>query len=121
MLGLFQKEGTSLDSIHLIGVSLGAHVAGFIGAMLGGRVGRITGENYEMKTYKTSKYCVLNVFCYICWMTLGLDPAGPMFAGVPPEERLDPTDAQFVDVLHTDMNCKYYRCENMLLCYHTMK
>jgi len=30
-----------------------------------------------------------------------------MFAGVPPEDRLDPTDAQFVDVLHTDMNCKY--------------
>lgn len=30
-----------------------------------------------------------------------------MFASVPPEDRLDPTDAQFVDVLHTDMNCKY--------------
>lgn len=32
-----------------------------------------------------------------------------MFAGVPPEARLDPTDAQFVDVLHTDMNCKCNR------------
>jgi hypothetical protein len=33
---------------------------------------------------------------------LGLDPAGPLFNGRPPEERLDPSDALFVDVIHSD-------------------
>lgn len=39
-------------------------------------------------------------------MFTGLDPAGLMFDNSPPEDRLDPTDAQFVDVLHSDMDCK---------------
>jgi hypothetical protein len=33
---------------------------------------------------------------------LGLDPAGPFFRLVPFYARLDPSDAQFVDVIHTD-------------------
>ncbi|KFP24283.1 Lipase member H, partial [Colius striatus] len=66
--------GASLASLHMIGVSLGAHISGFVGQMFQGTLGRIT----------------------------GLDPAGPLYRGKPPGERLDPTDAQFVDVIHSD-------------------
>lgn len=32
----------------------------------------------------------------------GLDPAGPLYREKLPSERLDPTDAQFVDIIHSD-------------------
>ena len=50
-------------------------------------------------------------FCYITGprysyilvpCLLGLDPADPYFQYTDPEVRLDPTDATFVDILHTD-------------------
>ncbi|NXY49872.1 LIPH Lipase, partial [Ceuthmochares aereus] len=74
-------DGASLDSLHMIGVSLGAHISGFVGQMFDGALGRIT----------------------------GLDPAGPLYRGKPPSERLDPTDAQFVDVIHSDTDGLGYR------------
>ncbi|KAI4482304.1 hypothetical protein M0804_008855 [Polistes exclamans] len=61
------------ERVHLIGFSLGAHVAGFAGAELG-NVSRIT----------------------------GLDPAGPLFESQDPRARLDETDANFVDVIHSN-------------------
>ncbi|XP_033112929.1 pancreatic lipase-related protein 2-like [Anneissia japonica] len=64
----------SLDTIHLIGFSLGAHVAGYAGDRLDGGIGRIT----------------------------GLDPAGYGFEDENIYRRLDPTDAVYVDVIHTD-------------------
>ncbi|KAK7926091.1 hypothetical protein WMY93_008401 [Mugilogobius chulae] len=81
IIQVMQKSNVSLDSIHIIGISLGAHIAGFIGANFNGSIGRIT----------------------------ALDPAGPLFTGTSPEHRLDPTDAQFVDVLHTDIDALGFR------------
>ncbi|NWX24339.1 LIPR3 protein, partial [Aegotheles bennettii] len=63
----------SPSEIHLIGHSLGAHTAGEAGRRTQG-IRRVT----------------------------GLDPAGPYFEGTSPEVRLDPTDADFVDVIHSN-------------------
>nr|XP_025039369.1 pancreatic lipase-related protein 2 [Pelodiscus sinensis] len=63
----------SPSQIHIIGHSLGAHAAGEAGRRIRG-IKRIT----------------------------GLDPAGPLFEGTPPKVRLDPSDARFVDVIHSN-------------------
>ncbi|XP_070562958.1 pancreatic lipase-related protein 2-like [Ptychodera flava] len=62
-----------LADVHLIGFSLGAHIAGYAGERLN-KVGRIT----------------------------GLDPAEPYFKDTHPIVRLDTRDATFVDIIHTD-------------------
>ncbi|XP_018015225.1 uncharacterized protein LOC108672111 [Hyalella azteca] len=69
---LMKATNTSLDKFHLIGFSLGAHVSGHAGKKL--KFKRIS----------------------------GLDPAGPLFENFPPSVRLDSSDAEFVDVIHTN-------------------
>merc|ERR1711962_610782 len=70
---LVEECGSSYDSFHVIGASLGAHAAGFVGHYSQGKIGRIT----------------------------GLDPSGPLFHSVPPRDRLDKSAAKFVDIIHT--------------------
>ncbi|KAK4876324.1 hypothetical protein RN001_012746 [Aquatica leii] len=70
---LIKNHDVHPSDVHIIGHSLGAHTAGYAGSMVPG-LGRIT----------------------------GLDPAEPYFQGMSSHVRLDPTDAKFVDVIHTD-------------------
>lgn len=71
-------KNAKVEDFHIIGHSLGAHIAGYAGEKLisldNGKLGRIT----------------------------ALDPAQPLFQDMPEFVRLDPGDAEFVDVIHTD-------------------
>lgn len=62
------------DKFWIIGHSLGGHIAGYAGERID-KLGRIT----------------------------GLDPAKPYFENMPLAVRLDPSDAVFVDVIHTNV------------------
>lgn len=70
-----------LSKLNIIGMSLGAHIAGIAGSRLNGEVGLI----------------------------IGLDPAGPLFTKLserPEAVRLNSESARYVQVLHTDIT--YY-------------
>ncbi|XP_015586846.2 lipase member H-A isoform X2 [Cephus cinctus] len=67
-------SGVSLTSMHIIGFSLGAHVAGF------------AGKNVKLGVVKR---------------ITGLDPALPMFIATDSTNRLHQSDAAYVDIIHT--------------------
>lgn len=46
---LVKASVVSLDKLHIVGFDLGAHVAGFTGRNLEGKVARITGKNSHFK------------------------------------------------------------------------
>jgi pimeloyl-ACP methyl ester carboxylesterase len=70
---LMVRYSIGAEKFHIIGHSLGSHVAGYAGKRVP-NLGRIT----------------------------GLDPAGPFFENTNKIVRLDKSDAIFVDVIHTD-------------------
>jgi pimeloyl-ACP methyl ester carboxylesterase len=78
--GLELNDDAYLDKFYLVGHSLGAHLAGFVGSDLAGKLGRIT----------------------------GLDPAGPTFDSLDRQFRIDPSDARLVDILHTNAGAKIF-------------
>ncbi|XP_026328490.1 pancreatic triacylglycerol lipase-like [Hyposmocoma kahamanoa] len=73
-----------LDNFHFIGHSLGAHLGGYCGHALQRKfnlkLGRIT----------------------------GLDPAAPYFSKTGTLVRLDRSDAQYVDIIHSNANPLYF-------------
>ena len=93
---LVANTGAPFSSIHLIGHSLGAHVVGGAGAAVTlGRIPRITGKQLiRLGIVKLNKKLFDNF--------IGLDPAGPWFPLNETDNRLDVTDGDFVDIIHTD-------------------
>lgn len=73
IITLRDTTGISLDSIYLIGHSLGAHAAGNAGKYLDGRLNTI----------------------------IGMDPAGPFFS-LGHDDILDRSDAQYVEVISSN-------------------
>ncbi|KAJ8951112.1 hypothetical protein NQ318_021556 [Aromia moschata] len=71
---LVTSYGLNLSRVAFVGHSLGAHVAGNAGAALDGQVDYI----------------------------VGLDPASPLFSRRKTDNRLDRTDAKYVQVMHTN-------------------
>ncbi|XP_067625497.1 phospholipase A1-like isoform X2 [Eurosta solidaginis] len=71
---LHKQGGASLETLHLVGHSLGAHVAGYAGKnVMTGKINQIT----------------------------GLDPAFPLFSYNNPSTRLNENDASYVESIHT--------------------
>ncbi len=82
--------GAQPQQIHLIGHSLGAHISSYVGRDLP-NLGRISGLGIFISEIINHLHFFLNI-----------DPAGPDFYVSLIPDRLDPSDALFVDIIHTD-------------------
>ncbi|KAJ0183326.1 hypothetical protein K1T71_001302 [Dendrolimus kikuchii] len=78
LLANLENFGANAEDFHLLGISLGAHVAGW------------TGKYFRQ--YKARKLGRIT----------GLDPAGPCFSHAYSDQRLDKSDANYVDVIHSN-------------------
>lgn len=96
----------TVQHITLVGHSLGAHIAGIVG--------------------KHTKFCGVDKKHEKIPVIVGLDPAGPRFSIRDPLDRLDKSDADYVEVIHTSI-CShgiyyYVKAATTLLCpFYNMK
>ncbi|XP_026733959.1 lipase member H-like [Trichoplusia ni] len=80
MLVTLTKHGLNPTKLELVGLSLGGHTISFIA------------KNYRLLTGMN-----------ISRLT-GLDPSGPCFRNLGPKDRLDKSDADFVDTVNTNID-----------------
>lgn len=80
MLIVLMEEGLDPKKLEIVGLSLGAHTMSYLAK----KFQEITGKNISRLT--------------------GLDPSGPCFRNLGPEDRLDMSDADFVDVIKTNID-----------------
>ncbi|XP_068618728.1 lipase member H-A-like [Battus philenor] len=80
MLSVLMEEGLDPKKLEVVGLSLGAQTMSFVAKSFQ----QITGRNISRLT--------------------GLDPAGPCFRNLGPDQRLDMSDADFVDVIMTNID-----------------
>nr|CAD7417241.1 unnamed protein product [Timema poppensis] len=74
LINFLAAQGMDTTKLHIVGHSLGAHIAGVAGnRQTSGTVGKVT----------------------------GMDPAAPGFSNIPTENHLNSDDAGFVEVIHT--------------------
>lgn len=72
------SDGQDPSKIYIVGHSLGSHIAGVAGKKVHELTGKLLGR------------------------ITALDPAGPCFSNISPSGRLDKTDAEYVDVIHSN-------------------
>lgn len=90
---LHKRFKMPFSQIHLVGHSLGAQISSFVSRHINGTIGRLTGEWHNLVNLLPQ--------WNLWYIVLALDPASPCFAYSEEDMRVDPSDADFVDVIHT--------------------